>query len=292
MEIEVVRFILAFICGHLLTVSGSLTQLVTHNDLASPSTLGFDGFAVLGILIAQGLNLLGIFHLPMSGLAFGSTILVISVASLLRSLFFSDKMKSIWQSSGVKNIILMGLSFNLLIGAVFSVVQFLFISLNFEFPTGLWFGSFKQYQDTDLIFFSLSFLLVAAWIKKNAKVCEYINLGSHFSLNRGIDTIKFQKRALGISFLITSLVISFYGVFSFLGLVFPHIIRKLPWWKNNIKSELLFGPFFAGFVFVVLDLFCFNFNFYGAEFPVGLISSVIGAVVLIFLIGKSSQYSR
>jgi ABC-type Fe3+-siderophore transport system permease subunit len=53
MDIEWMRVLLAFFCGYFLTLSGSLSQIVTNNKLASSSTLGFDGLAVLMVLCAQ-----------------------------------------------------------------------------------------------------------------------------------------------------------------------------------------------------------------------------------------------
>lgn len=292
MEVELFRIILAFICGYFLTVAGSLTQLVTHNDLASPSTLGFNGAAVLGVLISQTLLNFDFVDMNIGPLSFLVTVIIAVTLFFVWKIWACSQAISVWGQSSLKNIILLGLSFNLFIAAIFSVVQFLFISLNYEFPSGLWFGSFKQYEKADVYLFAVVFLLCWAWLRSNYKKVALLNLGDHFSLNLKVNIQHFRQLALALAFLLSSLVISYYGVFSFLGLVFPHILRKLPWFKKNIAKELTLGPLLGGGVFSLLDLLCFNFNFYGAEFPVGLVASVAGAITLMVLIGNSQQYSR
>jgi len=52
-DFEIYRFFFAFLCGYFITVSGSLSQLMSNNSIASPSTLGMDGGAVLFVIFSQ-----------------------------------------------------------------------------------------------------------------------------------------------------------------------------------------------------------------------------------------------
>ena len=289
MELDFIRFILAFICGFFLTVSGSLSQLVTNNGLASPSTLGFDGAAVLAIIISQIL-------INFFGVEFSLTYLsitLISVFVLVWILFDHSLMRfkpvTVWSEHSMKSIVLTGLAFNLFVGALFSIIQFLYMAMNFEFPTSIWFGSLKQYSDNDLYTFIFLFIFLYLFLIKVSKKLELLNIGTSFSLGLNVNVRQFQKTCLIVSFTLTGIVISYYGVFSFLGLVFPHILRHFSIWKNNIRGELLTGPFLTGFSFAAVDYFCSEFDFHGAEFPVGMISSVVGAALLIIMVMRSSK---
>ncbi len=51
-EWDMARLTTALLAGVLLSFSGSLVQLTSRNELASPSTLGMDGLAVLCVMIA------------------------------------------------------------------------------------------------------------------------------------------------------------------------------------------------------------------------------------------------
>jgi ABC-type Fe3+-siderophore transport system permease subunit len=52
-EWDVLRLMAATLAGVLLSVSGSLLQLTTRNELATPSTLGMDGLAVLAVILGH-----------------------------------------------------------------------------------------------------------------------------------------------------------------------------------------------------------------------------------------------
>lgn len=292
MEVEFIRIILAFICGYFISLSGSLTQITANNPLASPSTLGFNGLAVFLILIAQMLQVKFQFEIPFVYIA----LFLFSIVLIGFALFSFRKTKkrgdSIWSLSSTQNIVLIGLSFNLLIGAIFSVIQFVFISFNFEFPTGIWFGSLKQYSDTDLYIFVPLFIMVFICIYRKSRTFELLNLGSPFAMGLGLNIRSAQRMALLISLLLTGVITIFYGVFSFMGLVFPQIIRSLPFWKSNIRGELVQGAVLMGFIFIGLDQMCYFFTILGAEIPVGMVSSVIGSIILIVMVYLSSRKMR
>ncbi len=285
MEIEWARFCLALLAGAFLTLAGSLGQLVTNNSLASPSTLGMDGMAVLVVIVTQLLAL--VFPLPFAHehVSFG----ILSLVFVLSTLFLYYKRSSLMVRGGVniQKFILFGLAFNLLVGAIFSVIQFMFMALNFEFPSALWFGSLKQYELGYLIPFLAIFFVVVMYLKVNVSKLEMLNLGGDFAKGLGINVGGVQLSSLTLSFFLNGVVISYFGVFSFLGLVFPHTIRSFKVFKTNMKRELIWGPIICAFIFAVVDQFCYNNVVYGAELPVGMASSVLGSFFLIFLVLRS-----
>ncbi len=283
MEVEIYRLVFAFIVGYFLTVSGSLTQLVTSNSLASPSTLGMDGFAVIFILIAQVLINFTDIEISLAYLSFA----LFLIFFIPLCLYKTKSRKNLWDLLHLKNIILLGLAFNLFIGALFSIIQFLFMAFNFEFPTGLWFGNFKQYSPNSLWGGGLIFVCVVFAIKHLAHKIHFLNLGSEFALGNNIDVIRLQRQSLLLSLFLTGVTISFFGVFSFFGLILPHIIRNIPLFSCDMKKELIWGPLLGGASLTLTDQACYFVNVQGVEFPVGMISSVLGALVLIFLLVQS-----
>lgn len=283
MEIDLLRLLFAFFCGYFLAISGSLSQVTSHNHLASPSTLGMDGLAVVTVILSQGiLVLLGV-EFPLEHLSFALFILcffgvfVLSKGLFRFSLFETD----------MQGIILLGLAFNLLVGAVFSVVQFLFMALNFEFPTGLWFGNFRFYSLSYLWLFVLAFIVTLLCLSKLAPKLRIMTIGNEFAQGCGINISKIQKQSLLLSLFLTGLVICYFGVFSFLSLIFPHLLRMVPVFRKNMRHELYYGPFLCGIALSFLDALCFHFDFRGAELPVGMVSSILGSFLLIGLLLKS-----
>ena len=285
LEFDLTRIAFAFFCGYFLSLSGSLTQVVTNNNLASPSTLGFDGLAALCVIIASNILVFFPTSAPLEYLSFS---LFISLFVLLGWWLWRDKRRTprIF-SLDIKFLVLMGLAFNLFVGAIFSVIQFLFMALNTDFPSGLWFGSFRYYHEESLILFSLLFLLLQFALAKYASQLRLLGLGESVALGLGVNVKQTQKAGLLCSFFLTGLVISFFGVFSFLSLIIPHMLRMLPVFKRNVKRELRLGALVGGVALALLDTLCFNFDYMGAEFPAGMVSSVVGAFSLIALLLNS-----
>ncbi len=280
MEFDFVRILLAFFSGYFLTVSGSLAQLSTNNKLASSSTLGFDGVGVLCILAAQSLISFFSVNLSIENLSlliFGSIFVFIIIV-------IKFKKSSSDISKNMNKIILIGLGFNLFIGGVFSIIQFLFIALNYEFPTGIWFGNFKQFEIETLYLFGVLFLVSFVLVWRMSKKLSFLALGPDFAKGLNIDVSKVLRGSLLVSFFLTGLVVSYFGVFSFIGLIFPHILRSIGFFKYSMKNELIIGSVFAGVFLSTIDFLCYHFTFFGAEVPVGMVCSVVGSFTLLALL--------
>ena len=283
-EYEIYRGIFAFLCGHFLCLSGSLTQITANNHLASPSTLGFDGLGALAVIVAQ---VLIVPFFP------GSLELKAFIVFISFMLFGSGVMRKFIKGTGlaldIGFLILLGLAFNLFVGAVFSIAQFLFMALNFEFPTGLWFGGFRFFETWWLWPFLGAFVAAILVVKRNAGGLRLMSLGSDFALGRGVDVKRAQVESLALSLVLTGLVISFFGVFSFLGLIFPHVLRSFSRYRSNMRRELIEGPILAGVGLFALDAICLRLTYKGAEFPAGMVSSVGGAMLLMVLLLRSKS---
>jgi ABC-type Fe3+-siderophore transport system permease subunit len=254
----------------------------TRNILASPSTLGFDGFSILWILCFHSFLLLfGLDQPVMMLILFGLPIFVFIGWSYSRFLAGQKK---------IERLILMGLTFNLLVGAIFSLWQFLFLAFNLPFPVELWFGHFRfANMDAILILGLIEALMLGGWFLCKKDFLLY-SLGKSVAQNLGLN----HKRLFFFLFVSISLgtfaVIGLFGAFSFLGLIFPIVARKLWFKKYDLKGEFLIGALINGLSLMAIDAICYFFPIYGAEIPVGLIATAVGAVSLILLLWQSDGH--
>jgi len=286
MEFDFLRILFAFLGGYFLCLSGSLSQLTTNNQLASPSTLGMDGIGVFCVLLAT--LLVTVNSLPLSPEFLSVAIFAVLAILIFFKINLTKKSKKIFDYSGnMKRIILLGLTFNLFVGAVFSMIQFAFMALNLDFPNGLWFGSFKFVSHEWLFGFIPLFLGAIFWVHYLSHDLQLLNLGRAFALGLNIDVNRLEKHALFLSLVLTVSIISFFGVFSFLGLILPHILRSFSYFEKDVKAELVVGPIVAGVALCFIDWLCFNLTYQGAELPVGMVSGILGSFFLIYLVLKS-----
>lgn len=282
MDYLIPRFICALISGIILSQSGSLIQMSSRNILASPSTLGFDGVSILWILI---------FHSIMLFFGLDQPVLVLYGIGIPFFVVFG------WYFSGfirnqknINRLILIGLTFNLLVGAVFTLWQFLFLAFNLPFPVELWFGHFRFANLsamtililTEVVFIFGWFLLRKKFFSFSLGKSISTNISHHFS---SLHAFMFIYVATG-----TFAVVSLFGAFSFLGLIFPIIARRFWFKKLDLGGELFAGALVNGLFLLGIDAICYFLPVYGAEVPVGLIATAVGAVSLIFLLWKSDSH--
>jgi ABC-type Fe3+-siderophore transport system permease subunit len=149
----------------------------------------------------------------------------------------------------------------------------------------LWFGHFRFISQEHLLYLTLTEVLIVAGYLLLKRDISLFSLGS-LARNWGVRekklfTFFFCSVAVG-----TFVIVSLFGGFSFLGLIFPIIARKL-WFKSHgLKGELFLGSIINGLFLMSIDLLCYQFPVMGAEIPVGLIVTAVGAVSLIFLLWR------
>lgn len=276
------RLFASFFSGSLLCLSGSLIQTVTVNELAGPSTLGFEAIIVVIILVSHFLNVFGIVQFPYEYMSFALFIILL--------IFLKIRNHRVQIKRSVESLILIGLCLNLLIGSLFSLLQFLFFTLNVEFPTELWFGNFRFVSMQSLIIIMLVSSYIFSSLIKLRKNLLGIQLGENVSMNLKINHDKTLTQASWLSFLAVGTVTIHFGVFSFVGLIFPHLLRRFELFKNNLWAELFLGSFISGGCFMLLDLLCRETLFFSAEIPAGMISSILGSGLLMyFLLAKKDS---
>lgn len=279
MDYLIARLLSAALAGILFSQSGSLIQLGTRNILASPSTLGFDGLSVLWVLILHSVAIvlgfeLGGWQLALAGIPFFS----------LTAWIYA---RQLHKRSKFERVILLGLTFNLLVGALFSLWQFFFMAFNLPFPVELWFGHFRFADGASVMCLVLTEAAVLAGLGYFWKELVLYSLGSEVSRNWKLREFHLFFALFLLVGVGTSVVVSLFGAFSFLGLVFPLVARRLWFQRYDLKGELIFGAVANGIGLMLIDLLCYQFPLWGAEVPVGLLMTVIGAVSLILLLWKS-----
>jgi iron complex transport system permease protein len=282
MSYEILRLIFGFGVGVLLYQSGSVLQHSSQNNLASTSTLGLSAISVGWALVLSVMNM-----------TFGLDISLKYVGLFLVAMTFG--IYFFWRvdyQAGNRyrplfdRFILLGMSINLLVAAVISVVEFLFLAQGKTLPGHLWFGTVKFLEMQDLTTFFAPACMLMAWAFFLSKKLSHLKLGHDYALGRGINVRKMEFEAVFFSLAASILVVAHYGVFAFLGLIAPVIMRTFPIFQKNTVLEINIGAFATGIVMCGIDYLCYQYPVYGAELPVGLLTSIFGPIILIAILVK------
>ncbi|MDR1195726.1 MAG: iron ABC transporter permease [Endomicrobium sp.] len=272
-QIRLPRIIMAMTAGAGLAASGCVFQGILKNPLADPFTLGISGGAVFGASagFVFGLASLSWILIPFSALA-GAILAVLAVYILsMRGKFNS------------KSMILSGV----IISYIFSSAVMLVFSLsktNQFYSAFVWLmGNLSAFDERLLPVVIIIVLAGTAILCLTGNIINAITLGGQKASTLGIDTEKTVKIIFLLTSLITASCVSCCGVIGFVGLMMPHIMRKI---AGGNHSLLIPASALAGCIFLPLCDTLSRILFAPVEIPVGVITSIAGGIFFIVLMMK------
>ena len=284
-HIRLPRVFAAIIAGAGLSVAGLIMQTVLGNQMASPSTLGVSNAAVFGanlsiIALSGGFLLtgnnpadfsVGANPYTTSLLAFVfSTLSVLLILALCRLRAFSP---------GV--VVLSGIAIGSVWTAATTILQFYATDVGLSAAVVWSFGDLGRATfDTNLIMLIVVligaiFFMVTSW-KYNALLG-----GEATAKSLGVNVTALRFASLLIASVITAVCVSYLGIIGFVGIICPHIVKKLLGADHRITipASLLMGSL----LLLLSDTFSRVIGG-GAALPVGAITSLLGAPFFIAVI--------
>ncbi len=279
---EIYRILCAMMIGFILSSAGSLSQLLTQNPLASPSTIGIQAMALFSLISGFFISK----YLELSNYVF-LAFLVFGVIALLWIFFLNQK--KVKSGSFFKKLIFIGICLNLLVGAIYSLLQFILLNLGQQFPSELWFGSLKFLGQEEFLAIGSIFTLYFIMIFYFSKNLRLFMLGRDFAAGQISSIEESEKYIFFMMFLAVGISTIYCGIFSFVGLIFPHLFRSFAFFRKDIHKEVILGGLFSGILFMLLDLFCYHLPIRGAEIPVGMVVSTVFPLVFLCIYLKNNN---
>ena len=274
-EYRVPRALLAIIAGCILALSGTVMQSIMKNPLADPYTTGISSGAVFGVAIASvlgfsiGGGLVGEYATIINAVIFA----MIPVAVIIiMSPFFRQSPST---------LILAGVATSYLFS---SLTAILLVSTSSETLADVYHwevGKLSELGWTPVYVLGVALLFGAAVLWPMANKLNLMSLDDKDAKALGLDSKNLRILCLTILSLISACVIAFTGIIGFVGLVVPHIVRLVLGSDNKfiIPAAMSFGAFFL--------LLCDSIARWidvGATIPIGVVTSLIGAPLFLYLI--------
>jgi len=270
------RIMVAVIAGGGLAASGCAFQGILKNPLADPFTLGISGGAAFGAAagFVSGLSAVSWLFIPFC--AFLGALISVSAVYILSSQKRFDS----------NSMILSGV----VISYVFSsavMLLFALSSANQLQAAFIWLmGNLSTFDERLLPAVSAVIVIGTAVLCFSGNIINAVALVGDKSRTLGIDIEKSVKVIFLTASLITAAAVSICGVIGFVGLMIPHIMRRIVGGNNAL---LIPASAFAGAIFLPLcDMFSRSL-FSPIEIPVGVITSIVGGSFFVFLLLKSDS---
>lgn len=267
------RTIALVLAGAAMAVSGLVMQLLTQNRFVEPSTTGTTEWAGLGLLFVMSI-------------APTASILTKMVGAVIFSflgtvVFFIFLRRVTLRSSLIVPII------GIMLGAVVSAVSTFFaLMTNMLQQLGIWFmGSFTAvYKGQYEVLWLVLFVLVAVYIY--ADRLTVVGLGEDVATNVGLNYNRMLLLGTGLIAIATGVVTVVVGSLPFLGLIVPNIVSMVR--GDDLRSNVPWVCLLGIGIVTVCDL-AGRLIIAPFEMPVSVILGVIGAVVFIIMIVRSTR---
>ncbi|AIY80267.1 iron ABC transporter permease [Clostridium botulinum] len=276
-KLRLPRIVIGILVGTALAIAGTILQGVTKNDLADSGILGINSGAALFVVIYiyimngniyDGISNMTIFTMPivaLSGAIFG--------AFLIYILAWKNGINS-------SRLLLIGIGINVAFTSILTIFQLRFTTQEFNrvmaWTSGSIWGASWKYVLAVLPFI-LIFTLLTMY---KARYLDVLNLGDEVATGLGVEVEKERRTLIIYAVILAGVATSVAGSIAFLGLVAPHIARKLVGPKH--KKLILTSALVGSLILLIGDTIARNI-IAPMELPVGIVVAIIGVPYFIYL---------
>lgn len=274
--IRLPRVLAALLAGVGLSVSGVLLQGVTDNGLASPNIIGVNSGAGLMTILVLCFFPRAVYALPFAAFfgAFGATLLIIWTANRM--------------DAGRTSIILAGMALTTILNAGISFISLLdtdVVAVYNYFSVGGLSGVTLKQLAVPGILITVSLAVSLLLSSRIAVLC----LGDGLASSLGIRVRLLRIICLICASALAASVVSFAGLLGFVGLIVPHIAKKLM--GGNIR-QVLAASALTGAAIVTLADMLGRTLFAPTEIPVGIVMALIGAPFFLILLVRRKKIEK
>lgn len=272
LELRLPRTLSALLTGALLSVAGSLMQVLVRNPLADPYVLGISGgsavMALLGILMG------------LSGIWITSSAFLGALLAMLL-VFGLTHARGSWNPM---RLLLTGVVLAAGWGAIINFILTVSPEQNLRGML-FWLMGDLSYSDSNTSAATVLFAgLIICWpLSRDLNV---LNRGEHQASVLGVDTQRLQLLLFFIASLLTATAVVQAGSIGFIGLVIPHLIRLLG--VTDYRYLLPAAALAGGSLLLLADTLARTL-LAPQQLPVGIITALLGIPLFLYLLQRGNK---
>ena len=280
-DIRLVRILGAIFAGAGLAVSGVVMQGILKNHLASPYTLGLSSAAAFGASFA-------ILFLQV-GTSVSSSFMVINnpyivtLSAFIFSMLATGVILLLTKITSVsaESMVLAGIAMNAIFSSGLMLMQYMADSIQLANMVTWSFGDLGRanWRWNAIIFLIL--IPVATYFIYNRWNYNAMDAGEETARGLGINPEKIRIMGMIFSSLLCSVIVSFFGIIAFIGLLGPHISRMI---IGGDHRYLIPASIIIGSIILLLSDTAAKTILAPVVLPVGILTSLLGGPLFIFLL--------
>ena len=274
LNVRLPRILLACLVGCALSAAGTAYQSVFRNPMAAPDILGASSGACFGAALAI---LLGLGRGAVTVLAFAASLVTVALVYVIARRIRGNQ---------VVNLLLSGIMISSLFSAGTSYIKLVADPTNQLPAITYWLmGSLSGTRMQDVAFALLPMaaglipLLLLRWR------VNLLTLDEEEARSMGVNATALRLVVILCATVLTAASVSVSGMIGWVGLVIPHLSRKL---VGNDCRRLLPAAMLLGAIFLLL-VDNVSRNLLAVEIPIGILTAFIGAPFFIYLMTRKEH---
>ena len=274
LNVRLPRILLAGLVGCSLSAAGTAYQSVFRNPMAAPDILGASSGACFGAALAI---LLGFAHLGVTAMAFAASLATVALVYVLARRIRGNQ---------VVNLLLAGIMISSLFSAGTSYIKLVADPTNQLPAITYWLmGSLSGARMKDVGFTLLPMALGLVPLLLLRWRINLLTLSEEESRSMGINTTVLRLVVILCATVLTAASVSVSGMIGWVGLVIPHLSRKL---VGSDCRRLLPAAMLLGAIFL-LAVDNVSRNLLAVEIPIGILTAFIGAPFFLYLMTRKEH---
>ena len=277
LNLRLPRIFTSLLVGVGLAVSGCVIQGVSRNDMAEPGTLGINAGA--GLFVAAFLVLV-----PQSSVSLTVLLPVLAFAGSMAVAVLDYRLARTGQGISPRRLLLMGVAVSTAVSSVTTILMLRLPDSDYAFVQNWLSGSIwgANWQNVRLLFVSL--LLLGLFVFYKSRTLNVLSLSYQTAVGLGAAVSRQTVVLLGAAIAMSGLCCAVGGGLSFVGLVCPHMARRLvgPNYRILVPATVLTGSVLMTYADLISRTLLSP-----REIPVGIVAAVIGAPYFLYLLIKT-----
>lgn len=273
-KIRLPRILSAVVSGWGLSLAGLSIQTLLKNPLGSPSTLGISQGAAFGAALAIVVFGAGVFSVTAFAFAgaMGATLIILLLARIRRL--------------SPEAIILSGVALSSLFASATILVQYLATETELAVVVFWTFGDVARSNWREIGLVAAATLATMAWLMIRRWDLNALTAGEEAARGLGTHVARVRLQGMMAAALVAAMVTAFHGVIAFVGLIAPHMARRLVGDENSLLIP--FSAILGALLLLLADTLGRVLIGSGA-LPVGVVTSFMGAPMFLFLLVRGRR---
>lgn len=287
-NIRLPQALAAITCGAALAISGAVMQSILRNPLGSPFTLGISHAAAFGAALSVMLlggnsttsNTIGAAQLTAPFLT--------TAAAFFFSLLAAALILSIARIRGTtpEIMVLTGVALGALFTAGTMFLQFFANDIQLAAMVFWTFGDTGRATWSELGFITVALTVGCIFFLINSWNFNAIDSGDETAKGLGVRVEQIRMTGMLLASLLTAVTIAFLGIIGFIGLIIPHLVRRVIGADHRF---LLPASLVSGALLLLLSDTAARMILAPHVLPVSVLTSFLGAPAFFWLIIRRSH---